>query len=81
MCLVGTSSSSYMLDLIPFPSFLFCRLQSEESLTIIDLQRQQEVNWMNTSRIREESSIIKNIKKRELVELKKKEPLVTVAIS
>ena len=39
----------------------------------MDMQRQQEVSWMNTSRLREETTILKNIKKREIIEMKKKD--------
>lgn len=51
------------------------RLQSEE---VLDRTRKQEVTWMNTSRIREETTILKNIKKRELIELKKKELVIPI---
>lgn len=48
------------------------RQHSDESL-IIDNQRQQEKQWMNQARVREEMTILNNIKKRELIEMKKKE--------
>ena len=33
----------------------------------------QVQTWMNVSRLREETSILKNIKQREIIEMKKKE--------
>eukprot|EP00095_Tigriopus_kingsejongensis_P004597 maker-scaffold416_size178335-snap-gene-0.27 protein:Tk04597 transcript:maker-scaffold416_size178335-snap-gene-0.27-mRNA-1 annotation:"hypothetical protein DRE_03791" len=56
----------------PMANLYNSRLQSEESL-IIDNSRQQEKQWMNQTRIREEMSIINHIKKRELIDMKKKE--------
>ena len=44
--------------------------QSEEEL-LLDRQRVREKSWMNQARMREETSILMNIKKRELVEMKR----------
>jgi len=42
---------------------------------LLDMRRQQERNWMNPSRMREETGVLQNIKKREMVEELKKRNL------
>ena len=49
------------------PSLNSSRLQSEEDL-IIDYQRKQEMSVMRPTKLKEESSILKNIKKREMMD-------------
>ena len=39
------------------------------------MQRKHEATWINKSKMREESTVLTNIKNREIIEMKKKEPL------
>ena len=54
-------------------SYSESRSLRENHATSLSSSTPQVQTWMNVSRLREETSILKNIKQREIIEMKKKE--------